>query len=45
MHGQCEEIKHGEDFICHCDKGFTGENHSFIIIIIFILFFFFIIIV
>lgn len=26
MHGLCEEIKHGEDFLCHCDKGFTGDN-------------------
>lgn len=26
MHGDCEEIKHGEDFICHCNKGFTGDH-------------------
>lgn len=25
IHGVCEEIKHGEDFICHCDKAFTGN--------------------
>lgn len=25
IHGVCEEIKHGEDFICHCDKAFTGD--------------------
>jgi len=25
MHGMCEEIKHGEDFKCHCEKGFTGN--------------------
>lgn len=29
MHGVCEEINHDEDFICHCNKGFTG-NHFFI---------------
>jgi len=26
MHGICEEIKHGGDFKCYCDKGFTGNN-------------------
>lgn len=25
IHGLCEEIKYGEDFICHCDQGFTGD--------------------
>lgn len=26
MHGVCEEINHDEDFVCHCNKGFTGDN-------------------